>query len=73
MSDAPVMTSIATPCIKICTVDPQHGLCIGCGRTLDEIGLWSTMSDTERHRIMATLPERLARLRERRRRATGQA
>ncbi len=51
---------IATPCIKVCTMDPLAKLCAGCGRTLDEIGRWGSMSDGERAHIMATLPARLA-------------
>lgn len=49
-----------TPCIKICTYDASHGLCSGCGRTLEEIARWSEMSEDERQRIMAELPARLA-------------
>jgi hypothetical protein len=51
---------IETPCVKICTLDARAGLCLGCGRTVDEIAGWSTMSTGERHRIMAELPARLA-------------
>ena len=39
-------------------MDPQRGLCIGCGRTLDEIAHWAQMSDTERERVLAELPSR---------------
>ncbi len=28
------------PCVKICTLDARSGLCLGCGRTLDEIARW---------------------------------
>lgn len=55
---------IATPCIKLCVVEPLSGLCIGCGRTLREIGAWASFSPDTRQRIMAVLPERLARLRQ---------
>jgi uncharacterized protein len=51
-----------TPCVKICTFDPLHGLCSGCGRTLEEIAQWSDMSDAERRRIMAELPARMENL-----------
>ena len=51
-----------TPCIKICTYDPDSGLCLGCGRTLEEIGDWFVMSDAERRRVMAELPARLSAL-----------
>ena len=47
-----------SPCIKVCQMDPQRGLCLGCARTLDEIARWASMSDEERSRIMAALPAR---------------
>ena len=47
---------IASPCTKVCTIDPRTGLCLGCGRTLDEIAQWGSLSDGERLRIMAELP-----------------
>lgn len=53
--------SIATPCVKVCIVDGASGLCLGCWRTLSEIGGWSGLSDAERERIMAELPARAAR------------
>jgi hypothetical protein len=51
---------IVSPCIKVCIIDPQSGLCRGCGRTLDEIGRWMSFTDTERNRIMTELPKRRA-------------
>jgi uncharacterized protein len=56
---------ISSPCTKVCTVDPHSGLCEGCGRSLDEIGQWMSLSEDERRRIMAELPDRLAALRTR--------
>lgn len=53
---------IVTPCIKVCTMDATSRLCMGCGRTLDEIARWGTMTPDERERIMAALPERLVKL-----------
>ena len=50
---------IETPCIKVCTMDAASGLCSGCGRTLDEIARWGSMSDAGRGEIMAVLPQRL--------------
>jgi uncharacterized protein len=67
---------ITTPCIKLCVLDERFGLCLGCGRTLSEIGAWSAMSEAERGALMPALPERLAALGTRtgRRRAlTGRA
>ncbi|MGD8689520.1 MAG: DUF1289 domain-containing protein [Gammaproteobacteria bacterium] len=35
-------------------------MCLGCGRTLDEIAAWSRMSATEQQQVIERLPERLA-------------
>lgn len=59
---------IATPCRKICVIDPATKLCEGCGRTLDEIARWLALTPADRERIMAELPRRLAA-----RAATGEA
>ncbi|RUM27596.1 DUF1289 domain-containing protein [Rhizobium vallis] len=49
-----------TPCIHVCSMDPASGFCVGCGRTLQEIGGWMGFSDAERCRIMALLPARVS-------------
>ena len=54
---------IATPCIKICFVDGESGLCLGCYRGLPEIAQWSRFTDAERAAIMAELPSRRSRIR----------
>jgi predicted Fe-S protein YdhL (DUF1289 family) len=51
-------TLMLSPCIRICAIEPATGLCVGCGRSLDEIARWSRMSDEERRRIMNELAER---------------
>ncbi len=53
------MAVIDSPCIKICTLHPLRGLCLGCGRTIAEIACWSAMSAAERATLMAQLPARL--------------
>ena len=49
-----------TPCIKLCAIDRDSGLCAGCGRTPTEIAEWTSYRETERRRIMEELPKRLA-------------
>jgi predicted Fe-S protein YdhL (DUF1289 family) len=49
---------IRTPCIQVCAMDPQSGLCFGCRRTISEIAGWARLTDAERERIMAELPGR---------------
>ena len=53
------MSTISSPCTKVCTIDPRSRLCIGCGRSLNEIGSWRSLSEDERLRIMRELPQRL--------------
>lgn len=53
-------TPIKTPCVKVCFVDPKAGLCVGCFRTMEELGKWTRYSDAEREQIMGALPERQA-------------
>jgi predicted Fe-S protein YdhL (DUF1289 family) len=53
---------IATPCVKVCVVDGESGLCLGCYRTLAEVAGWSRLSDAEREAIMADLPRRPSRV-----------
>jgi uncharacterized protein len=49
----------STPCIKLCVIDPLAKLCIGCGRTIDEIARWGGLGEPERRAIMAELEGRL--------------
>lgn len=51
---------IESPCIKVCTLDARSGLCLGCGRTIAEIGRWTAMSAAERRQVIDELPARLA-------------
>lgn len=59
---------IESPCVKICVIRRETGLCLGCHRTLDEIATWSTLAPQERHAIMKELPARAILNRPRRRR-----
>ncbi|MBC8013830.1 MAG: DUF1289 domain-containing protein [Methyloceanibacter sp.] len=56
--------SLETPCVNICLLDTETGLCAGCGRTMEEIARWSAMSDSERRAVMAQLRARMERLEE---------
>lgn len=54
---------IESPCIKVCAVDGRTGLCLGCGRSLKEIGGWTKYDDAGRRGVMDQLPARLDQLR----------
>jgi len=47
-----------SPCIGLCRIDAASGLCSGCLRSLDEIALWSQLSNPQRAKIMAGLSAR---------------
>jgi len=49
---------IPSPCNKVCRIDPGSGYCLGCARTLEEIGRWSLMSEAEKAALVRRLPER---------------
>ena len=53
---------ITTPCVKVCIVDGASGLCLGCFRTLSEIGGWGRLEEDARTAIMADLPARKSKI-----------
>lgn len=54
---------IKTPCIKVCVVDGESGLCLGCYRKLNEVAGWAKLDPAERERIMTELPSRRGQIR----------
>jgi len=59
---SPLDTSVVSPCINICRMDPATGLCEGCLRTIDEIAGWAGMSDDAKRVVLEELAVRRARL-----------
>ncbi len=53
------MTRTDSPCIDVCRMSTRTRLCEGCGRTLNEIGVWSSLDVSRRRAIMAALPARI--------------
>ncbi|GHC09401.1 hypothetical protein GCM10007291_01900 [Gemmobacter nanjingensis] len=53
---------VDSPCVKICVIHPEARLCVGCYRSIDEIGAWSRMTPEARRAVMADLPSRAPRL-----------
>lgn len=59
MNNAPLTeTPVQSPCTLVCTIDAASGLCLGCARSLNEIALWSSMSNDERRAVIKALPDR---------------
>ena len=57
---------IDSPCIKLCSIHPGERICIGCYRSIEEIGSWSQLSPEQRREIMADLLDRAPRVQKRR-------
>ena len=54
------MNALDSPCIKICVVDAERGLCRGCHRTLAEISCWVNYSRAERLAVLEKVARRKA-------------
>lgn len=52
--------SVPSPCINLCRMDAQSGLCEGCLRTVDEIAGWSIATDAQKTHILAAIAQRRA-------------
>ena len=47
-----------SPCIKICKLN-EEDVCIGCGRTKEEITGWRSMNDEERTKKIQEVTQRI--------------
>ena len=53
-----MVSEVVSPCIGLCRLDDDDALCLGCYRTLGEIGRWSAASQAEQRAIVAAAAER---------------
>lgn len=51
-------SGVLSPCIQVCFVDPKLDHCVGCWRSMAEIGAWSKMSEAARAQIIDELKTR---------------
>ena len=42
-----------SPCVDVCEVEGDE--CVACGRTLEQLAVWGSLSDAERREIMDDL------------------
>ena len=52
------MSTIESPCVDICQLNPNTGICTGWFRTMDEISLWIELSDDEKQEVLRLAKER---------------
>ena len=50
--------SVPSPCVMICTLDSDSGLCDGCHRTMDEIREWMILPREEKLVVLEKVEER---------------
>jgi len=53
-------TPVPSPCINVCRMVPDTGLCQGCMRTIDEIIAWSKSGDDYKRAVWAEIRRREA-------------
>jgi len=41
---------VDSPCVNVCAV--ADGMCVSCGRTLNEIASWQSMSEADRAAVV---------------------
>jgi len=52
-------SQVPSPCVRNCCLD-ERDVCLGCGRSLDEIKVWSEAGDAERLGILERAAARRA-------------
>ncbi len=60
---SPTGASIASPCLSVCRIQAQSGLCEGCFRTIPEITAWSRADEADKRRIWRLIAQRAQTLR----------
>lgn len=49
---------VPSPCISVCKMNAQTGLCEGCLRTIDEIVQWGTASEEVKRAVWVEIRRR---------------
>ena len=51
---------VPSPCIEVCRMNEQTGLCEGCWRSLAEIVQWADADDDSKRQILLRIEQRVA-------------
>ena len=49
---------VPSPCISLCEMSPETGLCRGCLRNIDEIVAWGSAGDDYKRAVWAEIRRR---------------
>ena len=47
-----------SPCVGVCSIDPESNLCLGCLRSSNEIAIWSQIDNKKALEIMKEIKKR---------------
>jgi predicted Fe-S protein YdhL (DUF1289 family) len=62
VNPVPLPTPVPSPCISLCEMAPETGLCRGCLRTIEEIVQWGSAGDDYKRAVWAEIRLREAKL-----------
>lgn len=54
------LETIPSPCVEVCRMNEQTGLCEGCLRSITEIAQWANADDDYKRLILARIEQRVA-------------
>ena len=57
--DVATKTDIQSPCISVCRMSDNSGLCVGCFRTSVEIAGWSSAGDDSKRSVWKLIEQRM--------------
>ena len=58
MSGNSEQIDVISPCVRLCEINKQNGLCVGCFRTIAEITIWSKANREAKLQIWEKIEER---------------
>jgi uncharacterized protein len=53
--DKRASAEVPSPCVNVCQMHPEKNYCVGCLRTIDEIGGWLDMRNEEKVEVLARI------------------
>lgn len=51
---------VPSPCVSVCRMHPDSGLCVGCLRSIDEIVAWGRLGEADKRRVWRDIEQRAA-------------
>ena len=58
VQSSPAGAAIPSPCLSVCRIQADTGLCEGCFRNLSEIAAWSQADEADKRRIWRVIGQR---------------